>query len=249
MDRRSLARAAFLVVIFASIAAAYFSPLAEWLTLAGVKESQAWMVELIEARPLLYAMAFFVICVVATAACFPAAPIIGISAGALFGFWTGLFLVLLATSIGSTIAFFDSRYLLRDWVKAKFAARLDAIDRGFDRHGAGYLLALRFNPVIPYWLVNLAMGVTKMRFSLYLPLTVIGLFPATFIYIHAGSRLSALDTASDILSPGLLAAFFLLSLFPLLLSHFRKRLAPTEEEGLACAEPMAVIPAPGPEER
>lgn len=215
MGGRNVGALAFAAAVLGLLAAVLFTPVGEWLSLEALKHSRMWLAELVEARPVACTTGFFLVCVVATAACFPAAPILGISGGALFGFWPGLALVLVASSIGSTIAFFDARYLLRDWVKRRFASRIEAIDRGIDRHGAMYLLALRLNPVVPYWLVNLSMGLTGMRLRPYAILTVFGLAPATFIYVSAGTRLGTLERASDILSPDLAAILLLLSLSPL----------------------------------
>jgi uncharacterized membrane protein YdjX (TVP38/TMEM64 family) len=216
VDRRSLGALIFAAVILGVIAACLFSPVGDWLSIEKLKESRFWLAQLIEARPFLCTAGFFLCCVVATAACFPAAPVLGVSGGALFGFWPGLLIVLIASSIGSTIAFFDSRYLLRDWVKGKFARRIQSIDRGIEAHGGLYLLTLRLNPVIPYWLVNLAMGLTAIRPRTYIALTVAGLLPATFIYVTAGTQLVTIDSAGDIVSANLVVTLLLLSLFPLL---------------------------------
>jgi uncharacterized membrane protein YdjX (TVP38/TMEM64 family) len=217
MNRRNIVRIVFLFVVVAAVALALFY--GEWFSLARLKASRDALAAWAEARPLLAVGGFFLVTLVATACCFPAAPIIGLSAGALFGFGTGFPLVLTASACGSTIAFLAARTALRDWVEARFGARMAPIDRGFERHGAFYLLALRFNPLIPYWLVNLAMGITRMRLGAYVPLTVIGLSPATFIYVDAGTRLATLTGISDILSPGLIAALILLSLFPLIVDR------------------------------
>jgi uncharacterized membrane protein YdjX (TVP38/TMEM64 family) len=227
MNRRNIVRIVFLLVVLAAVAAALFY--GEWFSLARLKASRDALAAWAEARPLLAVGGFFLITLAATACCFPAAPIIGLSAGALFGFWTGFPLVLTASACGSTIAFLAARTALRDWVEARFGARLAPIDRGFERHGAFYLLALRFNPLIPYWLVNLAMGITRMRLGAYVPLTLIGLSPATFIYVDAGTRLATLTGISDILSPGLIAALILLSLFPLIVDRLLRRGAEREE--------------------
>lgn len=215
MDGRSLGAIVFAAVIVGVLAAWLFSPLRDWLTIDQLKQSRIALTQLIEARPFMTAAAFFMFCLVATAACFPAAPILGVSGGALFGLWPGLPIVLIASSIGSTIAFFDARYLLRDWVKRRFARRIEVIDRGIEAHGGLYLLTLRLNPVVPYWLVNLAMGVTSMRLRTYAALTVAGLLPATLIYVNAGTQLATLDSAADIVSPQLVVTLLLLSLFPL----------------------------------
>jgi uncharacterized membrane protein YdjX (TVP38/TMEM64 family) len=202
-------------VIIVVAPAFLFSPLGDWLSIDKLKESRDLLQYLVETRPVLCAAGFFLLCVVATAACFPAAPVLGITAGALFGLWPGLLLVLVASSIGSTIAFLDSRYLLREWVKRRFARRIGPIDRGMERHGALYLLMLRFNPIVPYWLVNLAMGVTAIGLKTYVALTPAGLMPATFLYVNAGTQLATIDSARDVFSPGVLLALLLLSLFPL----------------------------------
>lgn len=219
MNRRNLVRILFLFAVLAAIALALFY--GEWFSLARLKESRDALAAWAEARPLPAIGGFFLITLAATACCFPAAPIIGLAAGTLFGFRIGFPLVLTASACGSTVAFLASRTALRDWVEARFGPRLAPIDRGFERHGAVYLLALRFNPLIPYWLVNLAMGITRMKLRAYVPLTLIGLSPATFIYVDAGTRLATLTGISDILSPGLIAALILLSLFPLIAARLR----------------------------
>jgi uncharacterized membrane protein YdjX (TVP38/TMEM64 family) len=218
VDRGNLAPIVFILFIAVVIGAFLFTPLGDWLTIAKLKESRDWLVGLVEARPLLSGAAFFLFCVVLTAACFPAAPILGVSAGALFGLWTGLALMLSSWALGSTIAFFNARYFLRAWVKNRFGKRVEAIDRGMEAHGALYLLTLRLNPVIPYWLVNLAMGLTSMRPWTYVALTIPGLLPAASIYANAGTQLATIEKPSDILSFNLIVTLLLLSFFPLIVA-------------------------------
>ncbi|HEY0013401.1 MAG TPA: VTT domain-containing protein [Allosphingosinicella sp.] len=197
------------------IAAALISPAGDWLSIERLEESRDALAALVEARPFLSAAAFLLLCIAASALCFPAAPLIGIAGGALFGFWPGLVLLSLGFTIGSTLACLGSRHLLRASVHARFGSRLAAIDRGFARHGAAYLLALRINPLVPYWLVNLTLGLTAMRLRTYVPLTFAGLLPALVIYANAGSGLAAARGARDLVSPTLLASLLALSLLPL----------------------------------
>ena len=229
MERRNIGAILFVAAITGIVAAWLFTPLGDWLSIAQLKQSRLLLAQLVDARPILCALGYFLLCVIATAVCFPAAPVLGVTGGALFGFWPGLAIVLAASTIGSTLAFFEARCLLRGWVKRRFARRIAAVDRGIAAHGSVYLLALRFNPVIPYWLVNLAAGLTAMRPPAYVALTVIGLFPATFIYAGAGTQLATIEHAGDIFSPLLVATLLLLSLFPLLVggagSLSRKRTA------------------------
>ena len=215
MDRRTVVAIAFAALVAGVIGAFLFSPLGEWLTIDRLQQSRDWLARLVAARPLLCTAGFFLLCVVASAVCFPAAPVLGVSGGALFGFWPGLAIVLVAMSIGSTIAFFEARYSLRHWVTRRFARRIAAIDRGMEANGGLYLLTLRLNPVVPYWLVNLGMGLTAIRASTYVPLTLAGLAPATLVYVTAGTQLAAHGTVGEILSVSLLATLLMLSLFPL----------------------------------
>lgn len=217
--------AAVPILVVGIVAAWLLTPLGDWLTLGFIQECRAGLVGMIEPRPLLCLCLFFAGCVVATSLCFPVAPIIGVSAGALFGFWPGLGVVLAASTIGSTIACLLSRSLLRDWVRRQLAPRMARIERGFEAHGPAYLLALRFNPFIPYWLVNLALGLTAMPMRAYVPLTAIGLFPATFIYVQAGTRLAEIENGADIFTPGLIAILLLLCLVPLVVEAVRARLS------------------------
>jgi uncharacterized membrane protein YdjX (TVP38/TMEM64 family) len=231
VNRRNLGRLAFLLLIVGAVVAVYVSPLGEWLTLERLAASRDALVSRIDAQPVVAAAAFFLLCVAASALCFPAAPLIGLAAGALFGLWPGLATMLPAFALGSTLACLGSRHFLRDWVKAKLGARMDAIDRGFERHGAAYLLALRINPLIPYWLVNLAMGLTPMRMRTYMPLTLIGLSPALFIYANAGSQLAAVTSIGEVFSPGLMISLLLLSLVPLAADRLKSRFGSEQEAG------------------
>ena len=218
LDRGSVGPILFIAAILAVLAAFLFTPFGDWLTIAKLKESRDFLTALIEARPLLSAVAFFLCCLVLTAVCFPAAPILGLSAGALFGLWPGLALMIGSWVLGSTTAFFGARHFLRDWVKRTLGKRIEAIDRGFEAHGALYLLTLRLNPVVPYWLVNLAMGLTTMPTWKYVALTIPGLLPAASIYVNAGTQLATIEKPSDIVSLNLIITLLLLSFFPLIVA-------------------------------
>ena len=215
MDRRNLGAAVFVAIIVAVFAAYLATPLGDWLSIETLRHSREALAHWADARPLLATAGFFLLCVAATAVCFPAMPVLGLAGGALFGLWAGLAVVLGASAIGSTIAFFNARHLLRAWVERRFGRRIAAVDRGVEAHGGLYLLVLRWNPLIPYWLVNLAMGLTAMRPRTYVLLTPLGLLPATLIYVSAGTQLAAIRSAADIVSLPLLAMLLLLSLLPL----------------------------------
>ena len=209
-------RLLLLLLIIVLIAAVFLSPLREWLTLGRLKESRDAVAAMVEARPLATAAVFFLVYVAATALSFPGALILTLAAGALFGLWEGLLLVSFASTLGASLAFLGARYLLRGWVAERFGNKLRAIDAGIARDGIFYLLTLRLNPAVPFFLVNLGMGLTAMRVATFWGVSQLGMLPGTFVYVNAGTQLGRIESTRDILSGGLLLALILLSLFPLL---------------------------------
>ncbi|MBR9857699.1 MAG: FAD-dependent oxidoreductase [Gammaproteobacteria bacterium] len=190
--------------------------LGDWFTLENLKQQQADIAALRTASPWLMASGFFVLYVVMAALSLPGAAIMTIAAGAFFGVWQGLVLVSFASSIGATLAFLVSRFLLRDQVQQRFGDRLKAIDRGIHRDGAFYLFTLRLVPVFPFFIINLLMGLTALPARTFYWVSQLGMLPGTLVYVNAGTQLAAIDSLSGILSPALLASFALLGLFPLL---------------------------------
>ncbi|HEX9946482.1 MAG TPA: FAD-dependent oxidoreductase [Allosphingosinicella sp.] len=209
-------RILLLLLIVAAIAAFFVFDLGAYLTLANLKARQAELAASVEARPFAAVAAFFLLYVAVTALSLPGAAILTLAAGAVFGLWEGTLIVSFASTIGASLAFLSSRYLLRDWVKARFGARVAAIDRGIAKDGAFYLLTLRLIPAFPFFLINLAMGLTAIRLATFAPVSQIGMLPGTIVYVNAGTQLAAIESTGDILSPALIGSFVLLGLFPLL---------------------------------
>src|SRR3712207_5218415 len=154
---------------------------------SGLKAQQERLSELLADNPLLVIGSFFLIYGAAAALSLPGAAIMTLAAGAIFGLWLGTLIVSFASAIGATLAFLSSRYILRDWVKARFGRRIEAIDRGIEKDGASYLLTLRLIPLFPFFLVNLAMGLTAIRTLTYFVISQIGMLPATFLFVNAGT--------------------------------------------------------------
>ncbi|MGW8312974.1 MAG: FAD-dependent oxidoreductase, partial [Desulfuromonadales bacterium] len=159
---------------------------------------------------------YFVIYVVVTALSLPGATVMTLAGGALLGFWTALVTVSFASTIGATLAFLASRFLLRDWVQAKFGDKLKAVNQGIRREGSFYLFTLRLVPLFPFFVINLVMGLTPMRTLVYYGVSQLGMLPGTAVYVNAGTQLGQIESAAGILSPGLLVSFVLLGIFPLL---------------------------------
>jgi uncharacterized membrane protein YdjX (TVP38/TMEM64 family) len=160
-------------------------------------------------------LAFFALYVAVTALSLPAAALLSLVAGALFGRWLGTALISVASTLGATLAFLSSRYLLRDWVQRRFAARLEPINRGIEREGAYYLFLLRLVPAVPFFLINLGMGLTRLRATTFAGVSWLGMLPGTFLYVNAGTELATLASPAGLLSWRVLASLALLGLVPL----------------------------------
>ena len=175
------------------------------------------------------AVLFFGAYVAVTALSLPLAVWMTLAAGALFGFWQGLVIVSFASTLGATLAFLAARYLLRDWVHGRMGRRANAIDAGMRRDGAFYLFSLRLIPIIPFFAVNLLMGLTPIRTLTFYLVSQAGMLAGTAVYVNAGTQLARLDSLSGIVSAPLLVSFALLGLFPwvarMLLDRIRGRRA------------------------
>ncbi len=209
-------RKALLLGLLVLLMAGFFIfDLGQYLSLASLKAQQASLNAQVAAHPWLAAGLFFVLYVAVTALSLPGAALMTLVAGALFGLLGGFVLVSFASTLGATLAMLISRFLLRDWVQAKFGQRLTAIDQGVAREGASYLFALRLVPVFPFFLINLAMGLTRLPVRTFWWVSQLGMLPGTLVYVNAGRELGQLDSLAGILSPGLIGAFVLLGLLPL----------------------------------
>lgn len=203
-----------LLTVVALAAAFWFFDLGHWLRLETLKARQTELLALYDARPLTVIAVYMAVYVTVTALSLPGAVILTLAGGALFGLWTGLVVVSLASTAGATLAFLAARYLLRDSVTRRFGARLDEVHRGMDRNGAFYLFTLRLVPLVPFFVINLVMGLTKMPARRYAWVSQLGMLPGTLVYVNAGTALGGLQSLSGIVSPQLLGAFALLAVFP-----------------------------------
>jgi pyruvate/2-oxoglutarate dehydrogenase complex dihydrolipoamide dehydrogenase (E3) component/uncharacterized membrane protein YdjX (TVP38/TMEM64 family) len=206
----SKGKLAVLAVIAALVVAFFAFDLRQYGTLEYFQSQRAAIEAYFEAHPLRTALVFFAVYVTVTAVSLPGAAILTLVAGAIFGLLWGTVIVSFASSIGATLAFLSARYLLRDWVQARYGERLKALNEGVAREGAFYLFALRLVPAFPFFLINLAMGLTPIKTRTFYWVSQLGMLPGTIVYVYAGTQLGQFK-----LSPGLLAAFVLLGLFPL----------------------------------
>jgi uncharacterized membrane protein YdjX (TVP38/TMEM64 family) len=209
-------RWALLGIIAALIAAFVAFDLGRFLSLDALRESKAAIDAYRDAHPLLASAAFFLAYVTAAALSVPGALVLTIAGGAIFGLLWGLLLVSFASSIGATLAFLTSRFLLHDAIQARYGDRLKAVNAGVRKDGAFYLFTLRLLPVIPFFVVNVVMALTPIRARTFYWVSQLGMLPATLIFVNAGTELAKVASPGDILSPVLIGSLVLIGLFPLI---------------------------------
>lgn len=194
------------------------------LTLENAKLQQSLLNDYIQSHLISAAAIYFFSYLVITALSIPGAAVVTLLGAALFGFWLSLLLVSFASTLGATLAFLSSRFLLREWVQKRFGAKLETINRGMERDGAFYLFSLRLIPVFPFFLINLLMGLTTIKATRYYWVSQLGMLPGTAVYLNAGTQLAQIDSLAGIVSPSVLLAFALLGVFPLLMKWLLNKL-------------------------
>ncbi|MGR5120031.1 TVP38/TMEM64 family protein [Vibrio astriarenae] len=196
----------------------------QYLTLENAKAQQAALRGFIDENFLTATAIYFFAYVGITAFSVPGAAVVTLLGAALFGFWTSLLLVSFASTIGATLAFLSSRFLLRDWVQSKFGDKLSVINQGVEKDGALYLVSLRLIPVFPFFLINLLMGLTPISVGRFYLFSQLGMLPGTAVYLNAGTQLAQIDSLAGIISPSVLVSFALLGLFPVIMKWVMNRL-------------------------
>jgi pyruvate/2-oxoglutarate dehydrogenase complex dihydrolipoamide dehydrogenase (E3) component/uncharacterized membrane protein YdjX (TVP38/TMEM64 family) len=205
-----------LLAIAAVVALFFVFDLGQYLTLDYLKHQQAAFDSLYQHNRFSMLGAYALIYILVTALSLPGATVMTLAGGALFGLGTALVVVSFASSIGATLAFLVSRFLLRDWVQSRFGEKLSSINQGVEKEGAFYLFSLRLVPIFPFFVINLAMGLTPLKAGLFYLVSQVGMLPGTFVYVNAGTQIGQLDSVAGILSPSIILSFALLGIFPLL---------------------------------
>ncbi len=202
------------MLVTALIAGFFIFDLQQYFDFDYVKSKQQIITDYFHSHPLKTALIFFFVYVAVAALSLPVAGILSILAGAIFGLFLGVLIVLPAATIGATIAFWFSRYIFRDFVQNRFGDKLRAINRGIEKDGALYLFTLRLIPIFPFMVINLAMGLTPMRTVTFFVTSLLGMVVGSIIFVNVGTQLATLNSLEGILSPGIIFAFALLAVFP-----------------------------------
>lgn len=188
----------------------------QYLTLEFFTTKKSEILDYYQHSPLNVVIIYALIYVVVTGLSLPGAAVLTLIGGAIFELWWGVLIVSFASTIGATIAFLVSRFLLRNWVQARFEKHLKSINEGIERDGSFYLFTLRLVPLFPFFVINLVMGLTPIRTAKFFIVSQVGMLAGTFVFVNAGTQLAQIDSLKGILSPGLLLSFTLLGIFPLL---------------------------------
>jgi uncharacterized membrane protein YdjX (TVP38/TMEM64 family) len=219
-------------ILVLGVTAFYYLDLGRFFTLTSLKTNKDALLEYTNQHYTSSVILFIVIYCVQTAFSLPGAAILTLASGFFFGIWLGMVYANIGATSGATLAFLLTRYLFRDWVERKFYKRLQAVQLGFTENAFYYLLTLRLIPLFPFFLVNLACGLTRMPLSTYILATAIGIIPGSFVYANAGKQLGTIHEMNDLLSPGILGAFILLGLLailPVVYKKFKKGSAPQSQ--------------------
>lgn len=210
-------RVLLVAAVAAGVVAYYATGLNERLNGQTLRENLDAYRSQVAANEALAVVVFFAVYVLVAATSLPVAVWLSLLAGALFGRWLGTAVVIVAATSGATLAFLSSRYLFRGFVQRKFGGRLAALNAGVERDGAYYLFTMRLIPAIPFWLINLGMGLTPMRVSTFAAVSFVGMLPGTFLYVNAGTELANISSPRDVISLPVLGSLVLLGLLPLVL--------------------------------
>ena len=213
MNRTKIALFTAVIVL---VAVFFIYDLGQYFNLAYLKQQQAAMDAYYAQNPLATAVSFFLIYVVITGLSLPGAAILTLAAGAIFGLLWGTVISSFASTLGATLAFLFSRYMFREAIQSRFADKLGAINKGVAEDGAFYLFTLRLVPLFPYFVINLAMGLTPIRALTFFLVSQAGMLAGTIVYVNAGTQIAKIEQLKDIASPELILSFVLLGLFPLI---------------------------------
>jgi len=201
-----------LAVLLATVIILYFAGIGDQYLSISLYQN------LFDRSPMATAAVFFALFLIGTASSLPVAGIMMVVSGLVFGHLTGFLISLFASTLGGTLALLSVRVFFHDLVQRRFSAQIEVVNQGIEKEGALYLFSLRMIPVIPFWLLNLLVGLTSMRIPVFMLATVVGMVPITLILTYAGSQLSGIESFSitAIFTPGLLLSLGLLAVFPFL---------------------------------
>ncbi len=211
-----------LLVGVVAVALFFWFDLGRYLTLETLKANRDGLLGFYARHRAATVAGFIAVYVVQTALSLPGAAILSLAAGAIFGAVMGTAYAVVGATAGAILAFLVTRYLFHDAVERKFGAKLTKLNRELDQAGLNYLLFLRLVPIFPFFLINLAAGLTRMPLRTFFLGTLIGIIPGGFVYVNAGASLASITSIREIATPRVLGSFALLGAFALVPVVYRK---------------------------
>jgi uncharacterized membrane protein YdjX (TVP38/TMEM64 family) len=218
----NLKKCILLLIGLTAVGLFFYLDLGRFLTLESLKSNRQLLLQYHVEHGLLLVATFMAIYVIQTGLALPGATILSLTAGAIFGPWLGTLYAVTSASIGATLSFLVTRYLLRDAVLSRFGSKLDGMNKELEERGLNYLLFLRLVPLFPFFLINLAAGLTRLPLRTFMLGTFLGIIPGGFVFVNAGASLASINRLSDIASPRVLGSFALLGLFALIPALYAK---------------------------
>lgn len=231
----SLARFLPLILIIVAVALIYAFDLDRYLSLAGLQRHQHELRSYADGSPVIAVLLFVTAYTVLAGAGVPVALLLTLAGGLLFGPWLGGAAATVGATSGAILTFLAMRSAVGPWLQRyaeRRGGRLKRLMTGFHRSAFAYLLSVRLTPIAPYFLVNLAASLAGPPLRAYVPATLIGVIPSSFIYASIGSGLGEVfDTGRQTTFASLLKPEFLwplvgltaLALLPALVAAYRGR--------------------------
>jgi len=211
------------LLIIAVLIALNMSPIGSYLTLSNLKENSDMIKDIVDMNYLIAVLIFIAVYIAVVGLSVPGATVMTLTAGFMFGPILGTVYSNLGATTGAILVFLAARYLIGESVQRKYKSKLLKINNEIKKHGPNYMLTLRFIPLFPFFLINLAGGLSKIKLRTFAWTTAVGIIPGSFAYAYAGSELAKVTTLASVLSPGIIAAFVLLgviSFVPVLIKRF-----------------------------
>lgn len=220
-----ISKVIIIIIFLVAVILFYGTAAHEHLDLPHVQKNLERIHNYYDSNPVSMITLFMLAYISITSMSIPGAIVLTLLAGAVYGTWLGTLLVSLASTIGATVAFLMSRYLLRESMLRRFHKRLGVMNEKLKENGNNYLFTMRLIPVSPYVVINLMMGLTHMRTWSFVWITFVGMLPGNFVYVYAGRKIAQIKTPSEILTWPIILLLTLIGLLPVLL----KKLIPTSE--------------------
>ena len=227
MTKNRIYKIIILTIIIALVVAFFAFGFGDYFTLEYIKASQAKFAEYYAGNKVTVIALYMLVYIVSTSLSLPGAAMLTLLGGGMFGLLVGTIVVSFASSIGATLACFVSRFFIGAWVQERFGEKISVINEGVAKEGAFYLFSLRLIPIFPFWLINLLMGLTKIRLMTFYWVSQVGMLAGTIVYVNAGKELANITPESGLLTPGLIISFVILGLFPItikkIMAYYKSR--------------------------